>query len=616
MPRGRKKGRGTARLSLAERHESRDINTELGPPTTKDQGMNQDFPMSPGKSFKERITDYFKPAIALDHNYVLNMDLNECIDQHGSLDHVIAGRDCEPSPPMPLLFPMTFPATQHISHRLLTTDSSYHPHFSVNNSPPKLSPGYPTELPPFLYDSDQIPTLLLEQPPFVAQPQKELRHEVQADLPFLYQDYQEQVLQLYQEYPHQQEYSELPHMQQEQLHHPPSYPPTELDCMNDVRDVQELQDANNVAEDRSEGDSGKENEAEDSVSWSGSRSSLGSRGSRPRSGHHASTSTARHHTTTNAPPKMGYLLKERIQEKASILGDNNSGRITRSKRSHNEGHEEPLSLLNCERLEPLDKSATPTPRSPPTPHKIKMPNKPISPANALQKLKLSSQGLFARTPKKGTSTKGGKLTKRLVSGQQETKPPASHTKAAKIASAADSSRKVTEYFPIRRSERKPKNEQLKEQMEGIEARLLATDDNGLDLEVVMLPDKGRGVVSTRDLKKGEFVVEYAGDIIDVATAKEREIKYSLDVNKGCYMYYFKHKGKNFCIDGTSESGRLGRLVNHSCKHPNMVTKVVELGQDPRLILLAKHDISPGCELLYDYGDRDKESLKAHPWLAS
>ncbi len=29
----------------------------------------------------------------------------------------------------------------------------------------------------------------------------------------------------------------------------------------------------------------------------------------------------------------------------------------------------------------------------------------------------------------------------------------------------------------------------------------------------------------------------------------------------------------------------------------------------------RRDIEPGEELLYDYGDRSKESLEAHPWLA-
>jgi histone-lysine N-methyltransferase SETD8 len=38
-------------------------------------------------------------------------------------------------------------------------------------------------------------------------------------------------------------------------------------------------------------------------------------------------------------------------------------------------------------------------------------------------------------------------------------------------------------------------------------------------------------------------------------------------------------------------------------------------KQPRLILVAKGDLDAGTELLYDYGDRSKESLAAHPWLA-
>ena len=71
----------------------------------------------------------------------------------------------------------------------------------------------------------------------------------------------------------------------------------------------------------------------------------------------------------------------------------------------------------------------------------------------------------------------------------------------------------------------------------------------------------------------------------------------------------------FSIDATVETGRYGRLVNHSRLHPNLITKVIMNGSKPRLILVAKHDIEPGTELLYDYGDRSKESLAAHPWLA-
>jgi histone-lysine N-methyltransferase SETD8 len=57
------------------------------------------------------------------------------------------------------------------------------------------------------------------------------------------------------------------------------------------------------------------------------------------------------------------------------------------------------------------------------------------------------------------------------------------------------------------------------------------------------------------------------------------------------------------------------LVNHSLKAPNLVTKAIMNGKSPSLILVAKLDIEPGTELLYDYGDRSKESLAAYPWLA-
>ncbi len=68
------------------------------------------------------------------------------------------------------------------------------------------------------------------------------------------------------------------------------------------------------------------------------------------------------------------------------------------------------------------------------------------------------------------------------------------------------------------------------------------------------------------------------------------------------------------IDATEESDRLGRLVNHSRQNPNLQTKVVSHCDQPRLILVARREVGEGDELLYDYGDRSKESLKAHPWL--
>lgn len=70
------------------------------------------------------------------------------------------------------------------------------------------------------------------------------------------------------------------------------------------------------------------------------------------------------------------------------------------------------------------------------------------------------------------------------------------------------------------------------------------------------------------------------------------------------------------MDATSESRRLGRLVNHSRSQGNLIPKVVEVEDRPHLLLVARVDIAPGDELLYDYGDRSRVSLKYHPWLAT
>lgn len=70
----------------------------------------------------------------------------------------------------------------------------------------------------------------------------------------------------------------------------------------------------------------------------------------------------------------------------------------------------------------------------------------------------------------------------------------------------------------------------------------------------------------------------------------------------------------FSIDATAESGRLGRLVNHS-RNGNLLTKAVHLDGRPHLVLLAGQDIAAGEEVTYDYGDRSREALQHHPWLA-
>ena len=43
---------------------------------------------------------------------------------------------------------------------------------------------------------------------------------------------------------------------------------------------------------------------------------------------------------------------------------------------------------------------------------------------------------------------------------------------------------------------------------------------------------------------------------------------------------------------------------------------MEVAGEPYLCLVAARDIKPGEELEYDYGERDKATMLAHPWLAT
>ena len=43
----------------------------------------------------------------------------------------------------------------------------------------------------------------------------------------------------------------------------------------------------------------------------------------------------------------------------------------------------------------------------------------------------------------------------------------------------------------------------------------------------------------------KLLCEYAGDLLSYSEALKREQEYSSKTDVGCYMYFFKHKGKNF-----------------------------------------------------------------------
>ncbi|MEQ2305961.1 hypothetical protein AMECASPLE_003278 [Ameca splendens] len=183
--------------------------------------------------------------------------------------------------------------------------------------------------------------------------------------------------------------------------------------------------------------------------------------------------------------------------------------------------------------------------------------------------------------------------------------------AKTVENKALQNRKVTDYFPIRRSSRKTKTEIKSEEHRHIDDLLKNGAEEGM--KVKDIEGKGRGVFAVKGFKKGDFVVEYHGELLELAEAKKREAQYAEDPETGCYMYYFQYWSKTYCIDATTETDRLGRLVNHS-KSGNCQTRLHPIDGKPHLILVASKDINAEEELLYDYGDRSKASISAHPWL--
>jgi SET domain-containing protein len=102
--------------------------------------------------------------------------------------------------------------------------------------------------------------------------------------------------------------------------------------------------------------------------------------------------------------------------------------------------------------------------------------------------------------------------------------------------------------------------------------------------------QGRGVFATRDIRKGEEVVEYKGEHIDDAEADKR---YPFDENERHHTFLFQLDDGSIIDAGVR--GNAAKYINHSCD-PNC--EAVEY--DGRIFIEALKNIKKGEELVYDY----------------
>lgn len=124
----------------------------------------------------------------------------------------------------------------------------------------------------------------------------------------------------------------------------------------------------------------------------------------------------------------------------------------------------------------------------------------------------------------------------------------------------------------------------------------------IDLCVFKTQDRGWGLKALHPLKRGQFITEYTGEIIDSLEAEKRGHDYD---NIGLTYLFdldYNNPERPFTIDAYAY-GNLSRFINHAC-YPNCAIWVVFVDclepNLPRLGIFAVRDIEQGEELTFDY----------------
>ncbi|XP_041918262.1 uncharacterized protein LOC121682254 isoform X11 [Alosa sapidissima] len=128
-------------------------------------------------------------------------------------------------------------------------------------------------------------------------------------------------------------------------------------------------------------------------------------------------------------------------------------------------------------------------------------------------------------------------------------------------------------------------------------------DKTAHLEVKFINSvKGRGVFAKSHFEKGNFVVEYRGQLIKSEESQRRRRVYHSQC--AVFLFDFYWQERLWCIDAAQEDGSLGRLVNDENIRPNCKMKKLIVEGKPHLCLFALRNIIPGEEITYNYGGTD------------
>ena len=115
--------------------------------------------------------------------------------------------------------------------------------------------------------------------------------------------------------------------------------------------------------------------------------------------------------------------------------------------------------------------------------------------------------------------------------------------------------------------------------------------NYADLFVELTSEKGYGLFSKQAIIKGQFILEFVGELINT-----KELLRRMDTYDG-HLLAMQLKDRTY-IDATTK-GSISRFLNHSCS-PNCRIEVWNVNGSYRVGVFALCDIAPTAELTIDY----------------
>ncbi|XP_048012169.1 histone-lysine N-methyltransferase set-1-like [Megalobrama amblycephala] len=115
-----------------------------------------------------------------------------------------------------------------------------------------------------------------------------------------------------------------------------------------------------------------------------------------------------------------------------------------------------------------------------------------------------------------------------------------------------------------------------------------TDKPGLQ-EQFISKYKGRGVFTTRAFFRGDFVLEYRGELLSSEESLDRTEHYTEAEN--AFLFDFQWSGRNWCMDASKEDCSLGRLVNDEHRNPTCKMRTLEVSRNLTCVSLL-------CETFY------------------